>query len=344
MQHAPPPHHQADHIDHVSARILRAISRGILRAVLSALVLTLGLTAAACSTTESHGQDAASAQGGAGPGRSGQGGSGQGGSSVATGGHTGSGGTAGGGTGGAGTSTGGASGGGCASLPLCDTFEATAANAPPDPALWTLIPTAASGTATIDTIGAHGSAHSLKVVSPDRLYLRNSTVIGTLGTVVHVRFFARFMTALAANHGALVVTHPMAVDQYTQQPELRFGSQDMVFHWNTDTDAANIPDVSPTGDATSFAPAAATWYCIELTINTNGHLNVAVDGNDISGLTEDGVATPSIDQTWIGSAASLSRYAAFADFNIGWQSYGAGALTVWYDDVALSGSPIGCQP
>ena len=97
----------------------------------------------------------------------------------------------------------------------------------------------------------------------------------------------------------MVVTHPMAVDQYTQQPELRFGSQDMVFHWNTDTDAANIPDVNPTGDATSFAPAANTWYCIELTINTNGHLNVSVDGNDISGLTEDGVATPGIDQAWI---------------------------------------------
>lgn len=265
-------------------------------------------------------------------------GNGAGGSSTngAGGGATAAGGASGGGTGGA-------SGGGCAALPLCDTFETTAVGAAPSAALWTLIPSASSGTATIDSIGAHGSSRSLKVVSNDRLYLRNSSVIGGLGPVVHARFFARFMTALANGHGALVVTHPVAVDQYAQQPELRFGSQDMVFHWNTDTDAANLPDVSPNGDAASFRPVAATWYCIELTINSsNGHLNVSIDGTDVPGLTEDGVATPDIDQAWVGSAPSLARYMAFADFNIGWQSYGAGAMTVWFDDVALSGAPIGC--
>jgi hypothetical protein len=31
------------------------------------------------------------------------------------------------------------------------------------------------------------------------------------------------------------------------------------------------------------------------------------------------------------------------DFDFGWQSHGGGALTVWYDDVSLSSSPIGCQ-
>jgi hypothetical protein len=221
----------------------------------------------------------------------------------------------------------------------------------PNPALWTLIPTATTSTATIDTIGAHGSAHSLKLVGSDqRLFLRNTSVISNLGPVVHARFYVRFMTALDANHGALVVTHPMPVDQYAQQPELRFGKQSNtgqvgsgVFHWNTDTDAANIPDVSPSGDAASFKPAANTWYCIELTINTNGHLNVSVDGNDIPGLTEDGVPTPNIDQTWVASAPSLSRYATLADFNIGWGKFGAESLTLWYDDVALSSAPIGCQ-
>lgn len=251
-------------------------------------------------------------------------------------------------TGTAGSSgTAGAAGGGavaCSGLPLCDDFESTTAGSGPNPALWTLIPTSASGTATVDTIGAHGSAHSLKVVSPDRLYLRNSSVIGTLGSIVHVRFYARFGSTLGQGHGALIVTHPMAVDQYSQSNELRFGSQDMVFHWNTDSDAANLPDVSPNGDAASFKPVANTWYCIELTINNNGHLNVSIDNADQAGLTEDGVATPNIDQAWVGSSASLMRYTMFADFNFGWESYGGGALTVWYDDVALSSGPgpIGC--
>jgi hypothetical protein len=256
------------------------------------------------------------------------------------------GGMGGGGGSGAGTGggpAGGASGSDCGSLPLCDSFESTAVGATPSSALWTLVPSSASGSATVDSMGAHGSSRSLKVVSPDRLYLRNTSVIGTLGNVVHVRFYVRFATALAAGHGALIVTHPTMVDQYSQSNELRFGSQDSVFHWNTDSDAANIPDVSPNGDATSFKPDANTWYCVELTVNTNGNLNASVDGAAVAGLTEDGMATANIDQAWVGSTDSLSRYKTLADFNFGWQSYGGGALTLWYDDVALSSSPIGCQ-
>jgi hypothetical protein len=312
----------------------------------AALILALGAYPMACSGGKSLPPDDATGGtiGSAGATGSGTGGKGTGGGGGgALGGNPGTAGTT--ATGGVtGAATGGASGGGCAALPLCDTFETTAVGAAPSASLWTQIPAAASGTATIDAIGARGSARSLKVVSADRLYLRNSTVIGTLGPVVHVRFFARFASALGGGHGAMVVTHPVAVDQYTQQPELRFGSQDMVFHWNTDTDQANLPDVSPNGDAASFRPVANTWYCVELTINRgNGHLNVSIDGADVPGLTEDGVATPDIDQAWVGSTLSLSRYAAFADFNIGWQSYGAGAQTIWFDDIALAGAPIGCQ-
>jgi hypothetical protein len=240
--------------------------------------------------------------------------------------------------------SGGAAGGSdCSALPLCDSFESTAVGSPPNSALWTLIPTSASGTATVDAMGAHGSAHSLKVVSPDRLFLRNTSVIGTLGPIAHVRFYVRFGSTLGTGHGALIVTHPTMVDQYTQSNELRFGGQDQVFHWNTDSDAANIPDVSPNGDMASLKPAADTWYCIELTIDTSGNLSTSIDGTDIAGLKEDGTPTANVDQAWIGSSASLARYKTLADFNFGWQSFGAGALTLWYDDVALSASPIGCN-
>ena len=63
----------------------------------------------------------------------------------------------------------------------------------------------------------------------------------------------------------------------------------------------------------------------------------------VPGLTADGTATANIDQAWVGSAPSLARYTALADFSFGWQSYGGGALNLWYDDVALSSTPIGCQ-
>jgi polysaccharide lyase-like protein len=304
-------------------------------------VLAAGLWTAACTSAESH----------PGNGTGGQG-TGSGGSSSSSGGSGGSSNGSGGTTAGTGgrvadagsdapsSGSGGATGTGCSSLPLCDDFESGTLNT----ALWTIVNAnnASAGSATIDTIGAHGSGHSVKVAVNDRFYLRNSTVIGTLGPVAHVRFYARFMMALPANHAAIVVTHPTPADQYSQNNELRFGSQDAVFHWNTDSDAANIPVVGP-GDSSSVGVTANTWYCFELTINTgNGHLNVSINGNDVAGLTEDGVATPNIDQDWVGSAPSLMRYTALADVNFGWASYGAGPMTIWFDDVALSGAPIGC--
>jgi len=243
-----------------------------------------------------------------------------------------------------GTGSGGMSGAGCAALPLCDTFETTPVGGPPSATLWTLIPTSAASGATIDAIGAHGSSRSVKINNANRLYLRNSSVISGLGGVVHVRFNVRFMIALPQGHGALVATHPVVVNEFDSHPEFRFGSQDTVFHWNTETDQANIPDTSPQGDATSFTPQPNTWYCIELTINRgNGHLNVSVDGVDIHGLTEDGVPTPNVDQAWLSSADSVGRYAAITDVNFGWESFGSGPMTVWFDDIALSGTLIGCQ-
>src|SRR5581483_6296412 len=158
----------------------------LLRTALAAL-----LSVAACTTARSHGGDGGSGGGdtaGSGAGGSGAGGAttGSGGSNNGTGGATGSGGHV--ADGGSDAPSGGAgAAGGCSSLPLCDDFEAASGTL--NTGLWTLIPNSLSGTAsaTIDAIGAHGSGHSLKVTSPDRVYLRNSTVIGTLGPIVHVR-------------------------------------------------------------------------------------------------------------------------------------------------------------
>jgi hypothetical protein len=82
---------------------------------------------------------------------------------------------------------------------------------------------------------------------------------------------------------------------------------------------------------------------VKLVINTNGHLNVSIDGTNQPRLTVDGTPTPDIDQSLVGSSASLVRYTALADFTVGWDGYGAGAMTMWYDDVAPSMSPIACQ-
>jgi hypothetical protein len=245
------------------------------------------------------------------------------------------------------TGTGGTSANGdCTGLPLCDTFESGTVGQPPSASLWTIINDGGgTGPAVIDSMGAHGSSKSVKVTSTGRTYIRNSSVISTLGSVAHVRYYVRFMSTLPSGHGAMMATHPTPADQYTQTPEFRFGSQDMVFHWNNTQSDVNVPVVSPDGDATSFKPQANTWYCVELTIDrSTGHFSASVDGSIVAGLTEDGVSTPNVDDAWLATANVTSTYSMLADFSLGWASYGAGGMTLWFDDVALSASPIGCVP
>ena len=248
------------------------------------------------------------------------------------------------GSAGSGNTEGGAMGTGCASLPLCDTFESGTVGSPPASS-WTIINNeGASSSVAIDGIGAHGSSKSLKVVGSNRVWARNTTAIGTLGPKVYARFWVRFEKALATSHSAFIAMNPMTVDQYNQNFELRMGGQDAVFHWNNAINDHNVPPVSPNGDSKSFKPAAGTWYCVELSIDKpNGFLGASVDQKVIEGLTQDGVATPDIDSEWLADPAIKAKYATLADFAVGWASYGAGGNTVWFDDVALSNSPIGCD-
>jgi hypothetical protein len=243
------------------------------------------------------------------------------------------------------TGTGGSGSGGCTSLPLCETFESSTVGAAPNSSLWTVINgNGSTDTATIASIGANGTSRSVMIKSADRIYIRNSSVIATLGPVVHARFYVRFMMALPQEHAAFMATHPTPADQYTQTPEFRLGSQDMVLHWNNTQGDVNIPDTSPQGDPLSLMPTANTWYCLELTINTsNGHLNVSVNDNDVAGLTEDGVSTPNVDDSWLAEANVTSTYSTLADFSLGWASYGGGAMNLWFDEIALSSYPIGCK-
>ena len=72
----------------------------------------------------------------------------------------------------------------------------------------------------------------------------------------------------------------------------------------------------------------------------NGQMQTWVNGTEVPGLHEDGVATADVDSQWVASRPSWRP--ALADFRIGWESYGVGADTLWFDDVAVGSSRIGC--
>jgi polysaccharide lyase-like protein len=70
-----------------------------------------------------------------------------------------------------------------------------------------------------------------------------------------------------------------------------------------------------------------------------GHLQTWVDGAAVAGLQADGTPTHDVDGQWSARANWRPR---LTDLRLGWESYGEGADTVWFDDVALAGTRVGC--
>ncbi|KAJ7448640.1 endoglucanase E-4 [Mycena galericulata] len=197
--------------------------------------------------------------------------------------------------------------------------------------VWGIIVTAQSGgSATVVTTKAHSGTHSLEVVSTGgfsnhEFYgLSNLNALGS-GPDIYGRYYANFMIAFNQDH----VTHMMMTDPVAQT--LRMGGQFGVLDWNRASDDSIMPDGSPTNDAGSIAIAADTWYCIEFHLSrTTGQIETWVNGAVIPSLT-----TP---QTRWGSSYIPNP----SNWGLGWESYGSDPNTVWYDDIALGTSRLGC--
>lgn len=182
---------------------------------------------------------------------------------------------------------------------------------------------------------AHGGGSSLRVDGQGGycnhvFWSAGDDVLSTFGTEVHVRFFVRFETALGEDHVTFLATH----DDVSGR-DLRMGGQKGVFMWNRETDDATLPELSPAGTAASAKPVPSTWHCLEVNLNrTNGAITTSIDGASVAGLTTGG----GFDGQWSKSANMLGP----TDLRLGWESYGGSANTVWFDDVVVSASPIGC--
>jgi len=200
-----------------------------------------------------------------------------------------------------------------------------------DSSVWSVIVTAQSGgSATVDTTKAHSGTHSLKVVSTGGFNnhvffgLNNLTALGS-GSNIYGRYYANFLIAFNQDH----TTHMMMTDPVAQT--LRMGGQFGVLDWNRASDDSIMPDGSPTSDAGSVAIGSNTWYCIEFHLSrTTGQIETWVNGNAIASLT-----TP---QTRWGSSYIPNP----SNWGLGWESYGSDPNTVWFDDIALGTSRLGC--
>ncbi len=240
---------------------------------------------------------------------------------------------------GAGPPSGGSPAAGCQGATVCEDFESTAVGSTPGTP-WTIsTPNCmGAGTLAVDSAQAHRGARALKVAGKgnfcDHVFL-SSAAPATIAGTLHARFYVRFETAFAAAH-----TTFLALADSTDGKDLRMGGQQGIFMFNRELSDATLPALSPAGIAQSLAPAAGTWYCIELAIDSAGRtLRASIDGVARAGLALDTTPTPDIDQQWLNGPAWRPR---LQNIRFGWEAYGGPAMNLWFDDIAIGTAPIGC--
>ncbi|GGP53089.1 cellulose-binding domain-containing protein [Saccharothrix coeruleofusca] len=222
----------------------------------------------------------------------------------------------------------------CTTATVCDDFEAHSGSTPGAP--WTVGAANCTGTGrvSVDSSVAHSGSKSVRV--DGKAGYCNHIFFGAplSGSVVHGRFYVRHTTALPAAH----VTFLAMKDTSDNNRDLRMGGQGTKLQWNRESDDATLPEQSPQGLAQSPPLPTGEWNCVRFSLD-NGKLTTYLGQQEIAGLKVDGVPTPDIDRQWLNRQGWRPTV---TDIRLGWESYGDGSDTLWYDDVAFGPSPIAC--
>ncbi|WP_328848461.1 cellulose-binding domain-containing protein [Micromonospora zamorensis] len=228
---------------------------------------------------------------------------------------------------------------GCAGAVLCDGFENQTGSTPSGD--WAVVSPDCSGagTATIDTTTTHSGSRAVRINGAagycNHVFIRSTKNLGSVGSVRYGRIWVRHTTAQPTDHTTMVTM----ADAADGNKDLRLGGQNGALQWNRASDDATLPEQSPAGVAQSLPLPVNRWACVEFMVDGSaGQLRTWLDGTAVTGLTADGVPTHDIDGQWY----NRTWRPQLTDLKLGWESYGGGADTLWYDDVAVGSSRIGC--
>jgi hypothetical protein len=256
----------------------------------------------------------------------------------------------------------------CGSLPLCDDFESyTVGNAPGDVGGgWTLIGTKGCGGVgnpsaptiypiVVDNAQFHSGTKSAKVMGGDScgpVMLNTSAFSKLSGGEVFGRFYVRLSDASATFDHTAFMTLGLAPDagaslnvgdqsSYLQLASEGAGNPTNILMWQT-SDSNVLPDKNTMGGAQSTYPMGSMWTCIEFHTSANsGAIEAWVNGASIAGLTFVPGSTAkiaSVNDQWKAPSPFAPTSIGF-----GWILFSGPSMTLWFDDVALANSRIGCN-
>jgi len=227
----------------------------------------------------------------------------------------------------------------CVPTKVCDGFENQAGATPGGTWAVTYPDCSGAGRAAIDRAVAHSGTTSLRVDGAagycNHVFVRNTQFLSTGTTVWYLRYWVRHTTALPAAH----VTTVALRDAADGDRDLRFGGQNGALQFNRASDDATLPEQSPAGVAASRPLPAGVWNCVEFKIDGGaGTIETWLNGTSVPGLVVDGTPTHDIDGQWLNRVWRPR----LTDLKLGWESYGDGADTLWYDDVVAGSTRNNC--
>jgi hypothetical protein len=195
-----------------------------------------------------------------------------------------------------------------------------------------------SGTAVVDRSVVHSGSGSLRVNGAagycNHVFVQATRRLDT-GGPLYVRAYVRHSTPLPTSH----VTMIAMTDLNDTSKDLRIGGQNGALQWNRSSDDATLPEQSPAGVAQSVPLPTTGWQCLEYKIDgTAGTAQTWLNGTLVAGLNADGTGTQDVDRQWYAKTWKP----LVSNVKIGWESYGEGSDTLWYDDIAAGPSRIGC--
>lgn len=259
-----------------------------------------------------------------GNGSTGSGGAASTGGATATGGGAGGGGKAG-GQGGATT----AGGCGAAGLLFCDDFEAGTAGMPPAAPRWK---TAFNGSATITVDGttpAHSGSKSVHVKttgSYQAFFVLSDAV--TFPARVYFRTYMRLGAPMSSGHNTYFKSGAAATA--SSDHETRVGVMNAMLMINqpaADRGVLSNKNYYSDGNKPGVVFTPQTWVCVEVLADpAKSEIDLWVDGKEV----------PDLHLTdWMQDPIGALRF--------GFEKYAGPDVDLWYDDIAVSGQPIGCN-
>ncbi|KAK6338529.1 hypothetical protein TWF730_002592 [Orbilia blumenaviensis] len=193
------------------------------------------------------------------------------------------------------------------------------------------------GSVSLDTSTGHSGSNSIKISGAGGYC--GHIFVGTKQVPagdVYVRAWVKASNALTNSHVTFIT---MPDSSLGTNKHLRIGGQNSILMYNRETDDATLPDLSPQGVGTSTGLPTGSFQCFEYHIGSDGTIETWLNGDAIAGLTVGpGISNPNAQQ-WTRSSYSPKLTGIY----FGWESYGGDANTLWYDDIVIGSSRVGCS-